>query len=473
MNNFYRHTRVWLLTVLISLCVIAIQPSYARAVKDSIAFIHVNVIPMDTERVLADQTVIIRNGRITNIGPSSQVSVPAGIAKIEGAGKYLIPGLSDTHIHLWGPTMNGMFPPAAQLPADKIDIGQMLFLYIANGVTSVHEMFGQPEHLRVRDRIKKGEIIGPNLTLARLIDGPKKAWPPPISTWVNTQEEARQAVLKAKNMGFDAIKVYSFLSKESYDAIITTAKEVGMPVIGHIPVELSVEYVLKAGQKNIVHTEEIIRYAKGNYSQEQIDYYAKTIAESGIWIAPTLITNRRILELFEKKDNFQASPKARFSHPLTLGVMFYLNSTRYQKISPEHRLYIKNGFEQLQIPITKALQDNGVKLLAGTDAGLPGIFPGYSLHAELEELVGAGLTPYQALKAATAHPAEYLGELDVAGTVDAGKRADLVLLEKNPLKDITNTRKISGVMIKGRWLPASEIQKKLDELAVLYKTFRK
>lgn len=473
MNNFYRHTRVWLLTVLISLFAITIQPSYARAVKDSIAFIHVNVIPMDRERVLIDQTVIIRNGRITNIGPSLQVSVPAGIAKIEGAGKYLIPGLSDMHVHQWGHTWNRMFPPAAQLPPDKIDVAEMLFLYLANGVTSVQIMFAQPEHVQLRDKIKKGEILGPKLTLARLIDGPKKAWPPPISTWVNTPEESRQAVLDAKKMGFDEIKVYSFLSKESYDAIITTAKEVGMPVIGHIPMALSVEYVLAAGQNNIAHIEEILGSAKGNYDQERIDYFAKIIAENDTWVTTTLITTRKILELFTDSDKYLSKPEVRFIHPLTLGVMSYLNTTRYQKMPPEHQLRIKKGFDQFQRPITKALQDNGVKLLAGTDAGLPGIFPGYSLHAELEELVGAGLTPYQALKAATAHPAEYLGELDVAGTVDAGKRADLVLLEKNPLKDITNTRKISGVMIKGRWLPASEIQKKLDELAVLYKTFRK
>jgi len=141
-------------------------------------------------------------------------------------------------------------------------------------------MSALPEHVTLRDQISRGEVLGPRLILGRMIDGPEKAYPPPISTWVKTAAEARQAVLDATEAGYDKIKVYSFLNQESYDSIMATAKEVDMPVDGHIPMDLSVEYILDKGQNFIAHAEEVGRHAQGNYDQERIDYFAKIIAES-------------------------------------------------------------------------------------------------------------------------------------------------------------------------------------------------
>jgi len=445
-----------------------------EATGESIAFTNVNVIPMDKERVLQDQTVIVREGRISEIGPASSTKVPAGATKIDGTGQYLIPALADMHVHMLGDAWNVMFPPEAQFTAADLDFSKFLFPYVANGVATVAVMSALPEHIALRDQIGRGEVLGPRLILGRMIDGPEIAWPQPISTWVATAAEARQAVLDAKEAGYDRIKVYSFLNQESYDSIMATAEEIGMPVDGHIPMALSVEYILEAGQNLIAHAEEVMKHAKGNYEQERIDYFAKIIAESDTWITPTLITTRNILALFDDHEKELARPEVRYlQHPMHQGVWSYLIYNMYLPMPPEHRQKIRDGFELFQRPLTKALHDRGVKLMAGTDSLLPTLVPGFALHRELEELVGVGLTPYEALRASTTNPFEFLGELDDAGTVEVDKRADLVLLEANPLEDITNSRKIAGVMIQGRWLPKAELQEGLEELAAYYDTFNK
>jgi len=432
------------------------------------AIVHVNVIPMDRERVLPDQTVIVREGRISGIGAASRTKVPPGSTMIDGTGKYLIPALADMHVHMKGEAWNLMFPPDKQYSADELDFSRFLFPYIANGVTTIQVMSALPEHIPLRDQINRGEVLGPRLILCRMIDGPEKAWPPPISTWVAGAGEARQAVYEAKEAGYDKIKVYSFLSQESYDAIVSTAQELGMPVDGHVPMSLSVEYVLESGQNLIAHAEEVMKHAKGDYSQERIDYFADIIAESDTWITPTLVISRAILELFDDPDSPFHQPEARYLHPMDKGIWAFVIGNLYVPIPKEHRLAIRDGFELFQQPFTKAMYDAGVKLMAGTDSLLPGVVGGFALHRELEELVAVGLSPYAALKTSTTHPFEFLGELEEAGTIEEGKRADLVLLEANPLEEITNSRRIAGVMVQGRWLPKAELQDGLEEIAGLW-----
>jgi imidazolonepropionase-like amidohydrolase len=448
-------------------------PCMLAASDGNFAFLHVNVIPMDQERVLADYTVIVQSGRIIEIGPTASTTVPDWATQIDAAGQYLIPALADMHIHMLGQAWNIMFPPQAQFKPEALDFAKLLFLYVANGVTTVQVMSALPDHLPLRDQINKAEVLGPRLILARMIDGPKKAWPPPISTWVATVEEARQGVLDAKKAGYDTMKVYSFLTQETYDAVLNTAKEVGMSVDGHIPMALSTEYVLKVGQNHIVHSEEVMKHAKGDYSSERIDYFANIIAESDTWITPTLIPSNQLLVIFDDLDKELARPEVRYMHPMALGIWSYLTTNMYLPMPPEHRASIRKGYESFQLPLTQALNKKGVKLMAGTDALLPTVIPGFSLHWELEKLVVAGLTPYEALRTSTTHPMEFLGELDKAGTIEVGKRAELVLLESNPLEKITNTRKIAGVMMQSRWLPKSELQKGLDDVVDFYETLKK
>ena len=305
------------------------------------AFVDVNVIPMDTDRVIEGQTVVVVGGRIKSIDDAAVSEIPAGATRIEASGRYLIPALSDMHVHLEGDAWNSMFPPEGQFPPEALDFGKLLFPYVANGVATVQVMSALPEHIELRQRIDRGELLGPRLVLARMVDGPDRAWPPPISTWVSTPDEARQAVLDADRVGYDRIKVYSFLDRESYGAIMTTAGEVGMGVGGHIPYELSLEEVLEAGQDLIAHSEEVMKFARGPYSQDQIEDIARIIAATETWITPTLTTSRNILAVLDDFDGELARPEARYLHPMDRGIWSFINTNLYQNIPQDQRAVLR------------------------------------------------------------------------------------------------------------------------------------
>ena len=430
-----------------------------------IAFLHATVIPMDRERTLRDHSVIVADGKIVAIGPTSKVKVPRGALRIDATGRYLVPAFCDMHVHLLGEAWNIMMPREAQLAGKDIPFEDFLFPYVANGVTTVQELFGKPEQIGLRQRIDRGELIGPRIILAQTLDGPKKAWPPPLTTWVASPEEARQAVRQAKALGFDKIKVYSFLDRESYDAIVSTARELKMDVIGHIPMALSLEYVLDAGQKLIAHSEEVAKHAKGDYRPERIDYFADRMAKSGVWMTPTLVTMRSILEIFDNRERLLARPEVKyFGHPMQTTVWSFMIEKLYLPTPPEAREKLRQDFERLQKPLTKAFHDKGGKLMAASDTIIPGLVPGFALHRELKELVDVGLTPYEALRTSTTAPFEYLGEIDKAGTIEIGKLSDLVLLDQNPLMDISASSKVAGVLMRGRWIEKAEIGKRMREI---------
>jgi imidazolonepropionase-like amidohydrolase len=299
-----------------------------------------------------------------------------------------------------------------------------------------------------------------------MVDGPKKAWPPPLSTWVDSPAEAREAVRQAKAAGYDKIKVYSFLSRESYDAIVATARELGMDVIGHVPMSVSVEHTLDAGQKLIAHSEEIAKHAGGKYDAEGADSYADVMARRGVWMTPTLVTTRSILAFFDDPDSVFARPEARyFAHPMQRGVWSFMTANLYAPIPAELRGRLREAFGKFQRPLTRAFHDRGGRLMAGSDTMMIGLYPGFALHGELRELVDVGLTPYEALRTSTTNPFEYLGESDRAGTVAVGKRSDLLLVDENPLEDISAASKISGVLIRGRWIGRREIDDRMQALA--------
>ncbi len=424
---------------------------------------------MDEERVIRDQTVVTANDKIVEIGPAAAVKVPDGAFRVDARGRYLLPALCDMHVHLLGEAWNIMLRPEAQSASKDIPFESFLFPYVANGVTTVQALSATPEEITLRERIDRGELLGPRLILARMIDGPKKAWPPPLSTWVASATEAREAVRRAKGEGYDKIKVYSFLNKESYDAIISTAKELRMDVIGHVPMSLSVEYVLEAGQKLIAHSEEVDKHAGGKYDAERIDYFAARIAERGVWMIPTLVTTRSILEFFAAPDSIFSRPEAPyFRHPMQLGVWSFMTANLYGPIPAESRNRIREGFERFQRPLTKAFHQKGGKLIAGSDTLMIGLFPGFALHRELRELVDVGLTPFAALRTSTTSPFEYLGEADRAGTIEVGKQSDLLLLDENPLEDVAAASKIAGVLIRGRWIGREEIRKTMQEIAASF-----
>jgi imidazolonepropionase-like amidohydrolase len=440
--------------------------SAAPAEYQVTAFLHATVIPMDRERELVDQTVIVADGKIVAIGPASKIKVPAKAVRIDATGRFLIPALCDMHVHLLGESWNMMLPPELQLHGKDVPSERFLFPFIANGVTTVQDLFGTPDEIPLRQQINNGEILGPRLILAKAIDGPKKGWPPPLTTWVANPDEAAKAVRDAKASGYDKIKVYSFLDKDSYDAIIATAKELKLDVIGHIPNAVSVEYTLDAGQKMFAHSEEVAKHADGDYSANSIDRFAEVMAKHGVWLTPTLVTSDNLIELFANSAAVLGKPEASYyKHPMQQGTWNFMTEKLYLPIPAAAREKIRLDFEKFQRPLTKAFFDRGGKLLAGSDTILPGLVPGFSLHRELKELVDVGLTPYQALRTSTTAPFEYLGEIDKAGIIEVGKLSDLVLLDADPLKDISGVSKVSGVLMRGRWIGAEEIKKKMAEIA--------
>ncbi|MCP4978063.1 MAG: amidohydrolase family protein [Maribacter sp.] len=436
--------------------------------KSTLAFTHVSVIPMDEERILPDQTVLVKEGHIVAIGLSSAIYVPEEATIINAQGKYMIPTLSDMHIHLEGDAWNLLLPPELKQSKEATDFSDLLFLYIANGVTTVEIMSALPEHIEIRDQIERGDLLGPRLILSRMIDGPDMAWPPPISTWVKDAEEAQKAVGDAHTQGYDRIKAYSFLSKASYDALLSTAKELNMGVDGHVPLALSVEQVVASEQNAIVHSEELMKFAKGNYSKGQIAYFAELVAESNTWITPTLSTSHSIVSLLADPEKEMSLPTTEYMGPMAKGIWSFMNTKLYQTMPEEYRSGINEGYESFQRPFTFAFHQAGGKILTGTDALLPGIVHGFSIHKELEELVAVGITPFEALKASTTNPFEFLGELENAGTVELGKTSNLLLLEENPLESISNTRKIYGILVKDRWIPKEEIKSRLNNIVKSY-----
>ncbi|MBI3791098.1 MAG: amidohydrolase family protein [Gemmatimonadetes bacterium] len=433
----------------------------AGAASGRIAFVHAEVIPMDRERVLHDYTVVVDGGTITAVGPSASVRVPAGVERVDARGRYLMPALADMHVHLLDDAWKMMLTPEAKAASAVIPDEAFLLPYLANGVTAVQVLSANAYDLALRERIRRGEVLGPRMILAPMVDGPDRAWPPPISTWVATPAAAAAAVRRMKAEGYDKIKAYSFLSREQYDSIVVAAREQHMDVIGHVPYALSVEEVVAAGQRYISHSEEIAKHA-ATYDSATIDRYATLLVKNGVWMSPTLVTTHAFLDLFDDPGSVGRRPEAEyFRHPMQAGVWGFLLDSLYLKIPASGRRSIRDGYEQFQLAFTRVFARKGGKLLAGSDTPLPGLVPGFALHRELRELVNVGLTPYQALQSATTGPAEYLGERDRRGIVATGQATDLVLLTANPLADIAAASTVDGLLMRGQWLPGEELRRRM------------
>lgn len=453
----------WRLTILFTLTAIGflflLNPALAQVKSQTIAFVNVDIVPMSKEQVLKEQTVIVRDGRIVEIGPASKIKVPKGAFRIDGRGKYLMPGLVDMHTHITDDVAEGT--PLAS------DNGELL-LYIANGVTTVRNMKGQPKHLQWRKQIASGEILGPTLYTC----GPKVLG-------LQDPEEARRIANEQAKAGYDCIKVYSppDWSKEAYESLINTAKGLKIPAVGHLPRNLPLEVALTTGQASVDHAEEFLYTyffkQKGHeFDEALIAPVAKATRDAGVYVTPTLtfydyfglqVGNETFQSLLNRPELAYVPRSVRVR-----GESAIENGYRKQ-IPPDKFKTIRHIFT-FQKKLVKALHDAGVRIMVGTDSSwnLHFVIAGFSVHEELRHLVDAGLTPYQALRAATINPAEFLQASNEFGTVSVGKRADLILVGGNPLEDVTNASRRIGVMVGGRWLPEAELQGKIQGLAASY-----
>lgn len=416
---------------------------------------NVNIIPMTPGgTVLKNATVIIRNERIESLTGS----IPKEAKIIDGTGKWLMPGLIDMHVHV--PT-DSRFSPKLPTQAATIflDLQDYMTLNNANGVTTVFELNARAEHFGQRNEIAKGNVIGSRMALAALIEGGEGQ-----GRRANTPEDGRQAVRSAKAEGYEFIKVYSELNIETFKAIIDEANKQGLKTIGHIPDAFQgrVKEALVPHFGMVAHAEEFSKQTE-DFSDQQAQRFAQLLKENGTWLSPTLTTMVWIASQCRSLDELKALPALQYVHPLLQSK--WLTANKYNKMSNPENIANFEKLVKFHVLLVKACKAAGVPIVAGTDAGTSGVIAGFAMHDEIELLVSAGLTPEEALTSATRLPATWLGIDSEVGTIEAGKYADLILLDADPLVDIKNTRKIAGVFVNGQWLKRSAINATLADLS--------
>lgn len=401
-----------------------------------VAFVNVNVVPMDREGVLEGQTVVVSDGRISEIGAASKTKVPQGATRIEGKGRYLMPGLVDMHTHLNSP---------AELP-----------LYLANGVTTVFNLNGRPANLLWRADVEQGRLAGPTIyTCGPTIRTAQKA------------DEARRLVEEQSKAGYDSIKIYNGVSKEAYDVLIAEAKKHHLLYIGHIPREPGLESVLQAGQA-IAHAEEYVytTFKNNTDDESRIPEVAAATAKAGVPVILTFVAYDHIIKQVETLPALLAAPEMKYLAP-------WVRDSWGVDVNP-YKLNLGTQGAALtkslafQKKLARELHRAGVKIMTGTDAMNPGVVPGYSEHEELRHLLDIGFTPFEALRAATRYPAEFFKQPAEFGTIAVGKRADLLLLDGNPLRDVAIVARPLGVMARGRWMPQDELRRMLEDVPAAY-----
>ena len=427
-----------------------------------VVFTNVNVIPMDRERVLEDQTVVVRGERIAEIGPARAIHAPASAVQVDGRGKYLLPGLGEMHAHVPAPQAE------QELGAGYAD--RVVFLFLAHGVTTIRGMLGHPAHLVLRERLRRHELLGPTLYTS----GPSFN-----GTSAPDPETARRMVLEQKAAGYDFLKIHPGLSRETFDMLARTADSVGIRFAGHVPAAVGLDRALAAHYASIDHLDGYVERLAGwspgagpegffgflltdRVDTALIAELARRTRAAGVWVVPT----QALMDGFVSGEDpavLGRRPEMRYL-PKSLATQ-WVQAKRNALAEPTYNAARAERFIALRGRLIKALHDAGAGLVLGSDAPQVMNIPGFSVHRELQTYVAAGLTPYEALATGTRSVAQYFGTADRAGTVERGKIADLLLLDGNPLADIANTARIAGVMARGAWVPRADIERRLAEIA--------
>lgn len=420
-----------------------------------IAIRNVNILTMTSPgNVLSNATLVIIGNRIESVNGT----IPSNAKIIEGKGKWLMPGLIDMHVHLPTDVYFGSKLPT-QAPDLSFDTQDIMTPIIANGVTTVVDLNSNSNHIVQKKEIEKGYVIGPRMAVAALLDGGEGP-----GRNVGNPESGRQAVRDAKVEGYDFIKVYAYLNRETYKAIIDEANKQQLKVIGHIPDDFkeNLKDAIVPGLGLVAHAEELTNYAV-DFSEKEAQQMAELLKNNGTWLSPTLTTMERILSQVKSLDELKALPSLKYVHPLLQSK--WLTANNYNKMSNAESIAHFESYVKYNLLLVKACKTVGVPILAGTDAGTSGVVAGFSMHDELELLVKAGLTPSEALNSGTVLAAQWLGIDYQVGTIEVGKLADLILLDENPLIDIENSRKISAVFVNGKSLDKTKIDEMLSDLS--------
>lgn len=447
------------------------------------AFINVNLLSMMDEKVDTNQTVLIEGKKITVIGPSNEVAIPENVTFIDGEGAYLMPGLADMHMHTREDWLDSRWPVSP------------LYLYLANGVTTIRD-FGPNGNdltysLRWRDEINSGTMIGPTLYTSGLnvrYDTGITLSPQEIVQWNYTQ-------------GFDFLKIYSYVSYADFQAAMATAQQLGMYTTGHIPYPVGLDLVIAEGYDEIAHVEELdwefVEFNRdtvmawgnwlpyligcvlqqndvtsdfdlGDFQARYGDRLAAVISilqSNNIPLCTTMIVDDLLVEKLFTPGTFLSRPEIIYM-PQDYLTAFNQGVEKHQRQFQgiEYLATFKYGFDKM---LLDELHRAGVRLLLSTDAGTAtmGIVPGFSIHDELRILVENGFTPYEAIASGTINASKVVEAMmgkDDFGTIEVGKRADLILVNGNPLEDVTNIKNPLGVMAAGRWYSRQTLEEMVE-----------
>ena len=413
---------------------------------------------MDREQVLENQTVVVKGGKIISVSNAKTAKYGKTASIIDGQGKYLMPGLGEMHAHV---------PPVD----DLVPMKEVAMLFAVNGITTIRGMLGHPRHLELRSKLQSDEILGPHFyTTGPSFNGQT----------AKTPEQATAMVREQKQAGYNYLKIHPGINRETYAAIVQTAKEVNIPWVGHVPFQVGIWQTIAAGQSTIDHMDGFVQGlvpGMENITEQQAGLFGMFLADKAdvaqmpklmqalkaknVWVVPTQALAERWFSP-APAEQFQQAPEMVYMAPEVR--KNWENSKKSLQANPLYSAAKLNSYIQLRRQLIAACQKNGVGLLLGSDA--PQIFnvPGFSTHQELQYLVDAGLTPYQALCTGTVNAAAYLKQTGKSGIVKEGAASDLVLLAGNPLQDIAQTRRIEGVMLGHCWLPKSYLDQELKKL---------
>jgi hypothetical protein len=447
----------------LSAALLLVQPGRAQSDKKGknheLVFLSVNVIPMDRETILPNQNVVVQNGIITYIGNDKKVRWRKNATVVDGRGKYLMPGLAEMHAHV---------PPVADITPMK----EVLTLFLANGVTTIRGMLGHPKHLELKAKIKSGEILGPEF---------HTSGPSANVNSVPTSEAAIQLVKEQKAAGYDFIKIHPGIKMQAFETLAKSAKQENMPFAGHVPADVGIWDAIDLGIHTIDHLDGMIEalmpgkekfmegahglFASHSFLQadtNRISQLMQALLRQKVWIVPTQALAVRWLSPAASAADRSREPEMRYMDKRT--IENWIIAKNNMEAQPGYQRSNMPQYISLRNQLIRACQQNGVPLLLGSDA--PQVFnvPGFSVHHELQYLVDAGLTPYQALYSSTVNVGKFLGDKN-KGTIQRNAAADLILLSANPLDKIENTKTIKGIFIDGHWLDKEWIESNLKQIA--------